>query len=313
MRLSQMNNISENNWSETCEEDGTFIIRKCHESLPLDWVKYNSGHFGIGVRVLKEKKLSVSASHKFIKSELINIGTDYEYLTFYCVNPAYAPIFNQLCLDLIRFCDENKQGQNIGQAIISRAKAWEMLFNKGPQGLGKKNTKGLFAELEMLEHYWLKNGFELTEWVGPEGAEVDFVSELISVEAKVRSTNYTVHVSSLHQLQVSNNTVLFSCIVNDSSNGESLDNRVERLYQLFDDSQKEIYINKIISTGFIKNHNYSEPLICIDAEFHLVDNEFPHIEPDQIEAVVSAKYELDLSFAETSKITEDEFYANLRN
>ena len=106
---------------------------------------------------------------------------------------------------------------------------------------------------------------------------------------------------------------MFSLLINNSPNGESLDSKVERLYQLLDDSQKEIFINKIISTGFLKNHNYSEPLISLDEEFHLIDNRFPHIEPGQIESIVSAKYEVDLSFAETSKITEEEFNAHLRN
>ena len=305
--------IKENNWLETCKEDNDFVIRKCHESLPLDWVKYNSGHFGLGVRVLKEKKLSVGINHKFIKSDLIDIGSGYDYLTFCCVNPSYMNIFNQLCLELIDFCGNNKHEKNIGKLIVSRAKAWEMLFNKGAQGLGKKNTKGLFAELEALEHYWLENGFELKDWIGPEGGEVDFSNESISVEVKVRSASYTVHISSLQQLQICNNTIMFSLLINNSPNGESLDSKVERLYQLLDDSQKEIFINKIISTGFLKNHNYSEPLISLDEEFHLIDNRFPHIEPGQIESIVSAKYEVDLSFAETSKITEEEFNAHLRN
>jgi hypothetical protein len=304
-----MNNIVAHNWDDEAKPDNEIKVIKCHPELPIDWVIYPNNGYGIGVRVVDSGTELKGSDREFIKSEVIELGSGYKYLTFFCTEPSLKPIFNQLCLDLINFCVKHVEIKNIGVAIIERAKAWERLFNKGTTGLGKKAAKGLFAELFFLENYWLISGFSMKDWSGPGGDEVDFRGGNFSVEVKVKTANNTIKVSSLEQLKVENNTVLFTTEVFEDDEGRSIDDYVEYLLMALKSEAKRLFIDKVVATGYIKNKNYNKSLVHKNIEFYSVDENFPRIEPNQIKGIIAAKYDVDLALAAKNIIIEEEYYA----
>lgn len=120
--------------------------------------------------------------------------------------PALAEVFGQLCQDLIDATAKVTGEPELIALVQARLELWMKLFANGHAGLLEPyQIKGLVAELLVFDSI-LQEGVRSQldvahAWVGPLGADQDFVFSDEAIEVKAISpTSEVVSISSLQQL-----------------------------------------------------------------------------------------------------------------
>lgn len=301
-----MIDFNENNWQTKVHSDSFAETSRMHKDTNLQWVKFHDGRFGIGLNEQAVKKIKFDSSHKFIFCAQDNIDKDHVFTSFCCNEEALQPVFDQLCRDIVSFCIEHEEIIDESQAIFERAQAWEVLFNKGRRGLGRKQTLGLFAELEFLQASLGLGKTNIQSWIGPEGASQDFDINGIFIECKNRTKQNTIEVSSLEQINPKLDLLIYSVEVVDDFDGLVIDELVEQIKESLPPLEQNVFENSLLKTGYLTNKNYSEPLIAREPMFHIVDETFPHLKVGDVVGLIKAKYTLDLTYAKANLISKED-------
>lgn len=301
-----MINFNENNWQIQVPSDSFAETSPMHPDTNLQWVKFHDGRFGIGLNEQVAKKVRFDSSHKFIFCAQDTIDEKHVFTSFCCNEEALLPVFDQLCRDIVSFCIEHDEIIDESQAIIDRALAWEVLFNKGKRGLGRKQTLGLFAELEFLKTILNAGKANIQSWIGPTGASQDFDINGVFIECKNRTKQNTVEISSLEQIDPKLDLLIYSVEVVDDFDGLVLDELVEEIKESLPPLEQNLFENSLLKTGYLANKNYSEPLIAREPLFHNVDETFPHLKVGDVAGLIRAKYTLDLTYAKANLISKED-------
>ena len=296
-----MIDINNNNWDVTVAESEFGEMKLAHHDSLIEWIKFHHGGFGVGLRV-SVNDIIPSTNHKSIKIYKHQLTEEFIYVAFYCEEISLTTIFDSLCRDLIQFCLEHPEIIKPAQAIVQRAKAWEELFLKGPSGLGKQLTFGLFSELIFYRDYLLPRNYSIIHWIGPSSSSQDFDINNFFVEVKHASDSGTIKISSLEQLQSSLDMVLLTMNIVDDLDGITIDELVNEINNKLPIIHQAIFQEKLLSVGYLYNKNYSEPLIVKETNCFTISPKFPHIEANQIDGIIAASYTIDLSEAEQSKV-----------
>ena len=300
-KLKKMININDNNWDVIVSKSEFGQMKRAHKDSLIEWIKFHHGGFGLGLRV-SEDDVIPETNHKSIKIYKHQLSEGSTYIAFFCEDSALKTIFNSLCKDLITFCLQHPEIIKPAHAIIQRAKAWEALFLKGPTGLGKQLTFGLFSELIFYRNYLLLKNYPISHWVGPSDSSQDFDINNFFVEVKHASDSGTIKVSSLEQLQSSLDMVLLTMNIAEEIDGLTIDELVQEINDQLPIKQQAIFQDKLLSVGYLVNKNYPEPLSVNEIKCYSITNTFPHLESNQIEGIIAANYTIDLKKAEHSRI-----------
>jgi hypothetical protein len=120
--------------------------------------------------------------------------------------PALAEVFGQLCQDLIDATADVTGAANLIALVQARLELWMKLFANGHTGLLEPyQMKGLVAELLVFDSMLqggVRSQLEIAHaWVGPLGADQDFVFSDEAIEVKaIGPSSEVVSISSLQQL-----------------------------------------------------------------------------------------------------------------
>lgn len=219
------------------------------------------------------------------------------------------PVFGRLCQDLVDAAADMISEQELLDLFVSRLRLWERLFSHTDDGLlDLHQIRGLMAELLVLEQL-LQTGKRsvadvVAGWVGPTGADQDFVYSDLALEVKsLVPGRATVSISSLGQLDCAvplRLIVIPLAKASGSAQGAvSLNGMVARLEMLAssDGTALDLLRSRLLEARYVDHPGYDDQrFVPADPACFSVDPGFPRLLKGEIPSgVVDAQYQVGLS------------------
>ncbi|RQV01358.1 PD-(D/E)XK motif protein [Burkholderia cenocepacia] len=218
-------------------------------------------------------------------------------------------VFGRLCQDLVDAAMHVATETALVSLFRERLLLWKRLFRNGTSGLLQNfQVKGLIAELLALETFMVQHpedlAMPLMSWIGPSGADQDFLFANRAVEIKAVSPSAEkVSIASAEQLHAEVPLELHLYVLREGSPTESgaislpvLANRIEQRLAEHPDALNA-YRSKLIEAGYVEHDHYlgvSFTLMAISR--YAVRDEFPRlIGSDVPSAIVDVTYSILLS------------------
>jgi hypothetical protein len=218
-------------------------------------------------------------------------------------------IFSIFCKEL---ADETMHldGIELVNQSVATLKSWSEWFSALNDGLSQIKLIGLLGEMYALNNYLipaLGNDLAIRAWLGPEGAQQDFVADNFSIEVKAHHSGFIdkIHISSIGQLD-SVATEKFFILKVDFSSSEN-----HSSYSLLSLSQsiaKQLSRNPSALSDFTKKYNSivmgasEDKLIksfsLVSESIYEVTDKFPMIKSDDLDSAIiksTIEYAIDVS------------------
>lgn len=217
-------------------------------------------------------------------------------------------VFEVLCENLIDAAIQCDAEFSLILLIEKRLKSWEKLFQAGGNGLlAEFQIQGLLGELIFLEEEITENGQDfnipLNAWVGPQGADQDFIFSDRSYEIKtIRVNGETVSIASLEQLSSSLPITLVVIELIKVGLGDNqafnLNEYVTRIENLIysDPAALMIFRSTLLESGYVRHDYYDKFNFSLNATYrYLVTEDFPKLTADTVpDAIAGCQYTLKL-------------------
>lgn len=219
------------------------------------------------------------------------------------------PVFGRLCQDLVDAAAEMTSEQELLDLFVSRLRLWERLFSHTDDGLLDLNrVRGLMAELLVLEQL-LQAGKRsaadvVAGWVGPTGADQDFVYGDLALEVKsLIPGRATISISSLDQLDCAVPLRLIVVPLAKASysaqHAISLNGMVARVEMLVsgDGTALDLLRSRLLEAGYVDHSGYDDQCFAPeDPAYFSVGPGFPRLLRGEMPpGVVDAQYQVGLS------------------
>jgi hypothetical protein len=216
-----------------------------------------------------------------------------------------TPLFALLCADLIDSTEKADPAQGARQ-FFARLRRWKALLAGGSTGLSEQETRGLLAELYVLNELLAPRfGLDIAAlgWAGPEAEEQDFRIDDSSFEVKAVATGKTrVKIASLRQLDTLTATLRLLAVPLNPAAGSgafSLESMVAEIREALGEASpgRTAFESKLLLVGYSdsdgairRTYSIGEPL-C----YEIIPG-FPTLTPSTVpDGVVEASYTVDLS------------------
>lgn len=223
-------------------------------------------------------------------------------------SPDLKEVFSRLCLDLIDSMSGCSSDKDITDTVVSRIRLWQKLFELRPSGvLELHEIKGLTAELLYMKKQidtGVRDANETVHaWLGPVGADQDYVFSTGSVEIKaIGPSSERVSISSLQQLCADRPLALSVWTLRQASPTEESGYTLNRLNLEIEQaiggypSALALFRDRLLAAGYVQHPSYDliafEP---INEEVFIVEGSFPRITKDDVPpGVDTAKYTISL-------------------
>lgn len=259
--------------------------------------------------VMDMGKLTDIVSSKAIMVECIQTVEGKFALRFVLNDDLLSEIFVKLCWNLVE-ASQNEHGEPIDNIIAQYSKWQKLLQIAKNEIMSLSQQKGLLGELLYLHNKIDEIGDlkALESWVGPEGADQDFIFDSFWAEVKAVAIGAeTVGISSLQQFECASTGELFVYFLDKISNcsvGICLSGIISMIEkQVSDDYFRDVFHCKLNMYGYLfkdakeydKNHYKLS-----EQRRYIVNKEFPRLVRSNVPVeVIAAKYKL--SFAAIDK------------
>ena len=239
-------------------------------------------------------------------------------------NQNYIEVFTIFCEDIIDTISKEVTEIAAVQAFIGRAMKWHAFLRRAnTQKLSYEAQLGLIGELYTLNENvsnitTLANAIH--SWKGPEKTPKDFEFSNLCIECKSRgaSSKDTVRISSEYQLAEVENAELVLMVhtfgladETQKINKIDLHSIVSKINNRIASECPDIsdlFEEKILESGYNKEHDYEVIVTHQSTEVFLVKEEFPRIIPGTYSSELSQiSYDLLLSSIDNFKISYSEF------
>ena len=274
---------------------------------PLEW---HVGYFSPDVKsivIISEVPVSKIDSSKCIKA-LCSPRNDGRYaISFTLLSPEQEDVFVIMCSDLIRFSSLESDQTHSLEMVLKRYNEWlKLLQYKNSAILSISSQKGLIGEL-----IYLKNRIEaglspeeaLLGWVGPDGADQDFVYKDGWHEVKTTGLSSSeVTISSIEQLDNPEVGELVVIRVDKCAPAHpgafTLYKLVHQIRNMLSSSTAapESFMLKLGSAGYIDMPEYDQQTyVFFSRRAYLINDTFPRLVRNQIPVeIVNLSYTLSL-------------------
>lgn len=299
-------------WSRiSYQEGGSLELGIEH---PLEW---HVGYFSPEAKsivIVSDDPVSKIESSKSIQASCMP-RKDGRYATsFTLTSREQEDVFVTMCGDMIRFSSiETDRAQSLSK-VVKRYAAWlRLLRHKNSALLGSAAQKGLIGELLYLRDR-LETGMPemdaLAGWVGPEGADQDFVYEDGWHEIKTTgASSAEVIISSAEQLDNEHPGELIVMRVDKCAPAQTgaftLHKLVHQIIRMLRSSigASDSFVLKLASAGYIDLPEYDQQNFVFSSKaVYSVDNEFPCLKRSCLPAeIVNVNYALSLPSLEAWK------------
>ena len=241
-------------------------------------------------------------SSKSLEARMIT-KTDGKYMfSIYLKRKENDNEFLFLVWDIIESC---RHSDNYSRSIYDKYAKWYRLLEKEKKHvLSFERQKGLLAELLYLEEQIHNSDENIIDcWLGPEGADQDFVFSDTWTEVKAISASAeSVHISSLEQLASEDEGVLrvynIETTSDENERGITLPQKVKDVYGLLSEDNKDKLTIKLYEYGYDFNdeEKYSENVfVVLKKSNYLVIDGFPKLNRTSVsEGIGNAKYTITL-------------------
>lgn len=221
---------------------------------------------------------------------------------------ALEAVFGRLCQDLVDAAELEPDEPSVVRLLGDRLRLWERLFGRSGKGLLEAHeVKGLIAELLVLESLieeCERPGEVVVAWVGPTGADQDFLFPDRAIEVKgVAADADRVSISSLQQLgaSVPMELALVRLVPTaaGSADGVGLNALVARIESRLatDLSALRLFEARLLEAGYIEHERYDAILFApVGRQTFAISDGFPRLTPDTVPAgVITATYAVAIS------------------
>lgn len=295
-------------WKRASQHDTGFLL--ADPTHPIEFhIGFENGQKCI--MAINTGKLDNIYSSKAINAKNIITGSKYSLMLILNYD-VFDEIFTKLCWDLIEY---TRCSSTPIIDLVNRFSNWQELLQKIPEGLlSTTQQKGLIGELLYLEKLIDEIGVDdaLHSWVGPEGADQDFLTDEYWAEIKsTTSSSDSILISSLQQLDRDDNGYLVVFFIDKTSSSGlstfSLSDVFSRIMGKIDTIlNKDLFICKLTKVGFYKNdiEKYQNIRFLLSGEkTYLISNSFPKLTKNNVPIeVIEAKYGISLSAIDPYKI-----------
>lgn len=220
-------------------------------------------------------------------------------------------VFVRLCYDLV---ESSRTQCNDGRGlefVSNRYRQWHKLMEHQGSGLlSEAARKGLLGEILYLLRL-LSDGMRpidvVSGWLGPEGADRDFVLKDGWHEVKAQGADArTISISSLEQLDAPPPGEIVAILIDSTSPDDpsnfSLRSKIDEAKTVLqtDSRALELFSSKLLECGYIDLRDYDEQYYrSSGCRRYRFDWQFPRLTKRNVPSAVStAKYEVDLSSIE---------------
>lgn len=217
-------------------------------------------------------------------------------------------VFISMCANLIDYSSDALAEKDALRKVAFRFKQWQRLMAyKRLALMTAEAQKGLIGELIYLEKV-IASGKDIQSavagWVGPDGADQDFVYDGVWHEIKAVGVAATeVKISSVEQLGVE--SIAGELVIEridkcapETHDAFTLNQIVKKVYNLLqsDGEVLDIYISKLNSLGYISLPEYDMTKYKYSGEeIYNVNDEFPRITRNSIRSeIVNVNYSLSI-------------------
>ncbi|MEG2013055.1 MAG: PD-(D/E)XK motif protein [Anaerovoracaceae bacterium] len=222
-------------------------------------------------------------------------------------NKDQEEVFTHLCWDLIEYSRASKSKTIALEIVIARFLKWQKLMEGGDELLPEEVIKGIIGELLYAKNILHKRydwDIIFSAWLGPDGADKDFVFDDTWAEVKaIKTGKSSVTISSMEQLSSKNVGSLAIATVDATSsvdtNGFSFAGLIGELKELLKASPSALfdYEGKLFELGYVDRKEYYEKYyVFYGFRFYRVDADFPKLDREIIPSeIIKVKYDIALS------------------
>ena len=217
-------------------------------------------------------------------------------------------VFGRLCQDLVDAAEGVPDEKALVILFRERLNLWKKLFQHGGSGfLQPHEIKGLIAEMLVLE-LLLRDGqrdiYEtVSGWVGPLGADQDFMYADLAIEVKAVGPGAdSISISSLEQLDCTVAMHLVLATLRPATPGEpgaiglnALAARVEGMIAESPDALNT-FKERLLEARYVE-HEFYEPVLFepMSISAYSISDTFPKLIRDMVPAgIVSASYSIEI-------------------
>ena len=228
-------------------------------------------------------------------------------ISFTLVDRDQEDVFISMSSDIIEYSKDEPTQHSALTKVLRRYTQWlKLLDHKRNTLLSLNAQKGLIAELSFLKET-IERGMNVSDalsgWVGPDGADQDFVYMDGWHEIKATGvSSVTVTISSVEQLDSSNSGELVVYRIDKCAPAQS---GSITLYKVVHDvisklihypGLVEVFVLKLASIGYIDMQEYENYHFVISAKQHYeVNDTFPRLIRSIIPTeIANAEYQIDL-------------------
>lgn len=275
---------------------------------PLNWYVRYAARDQKSIVIVSDTPADRILSSKSIDATC-NLRKDGKYaISFTLVNKEQEDVFIAMSSDIIEFSRIERSPQNALKRVLHRYTAWlKLLDHKRNVLLSPNAQKGLLAELIFLKGK-IENGIEpskaISGWVGPDGADQDFVYDDGWHEVKATGASSSqITISSVEQLDNPQVGELVVYRIDKCApayvNAITLYAMVHKIFEMLSSNNIGImdeFILKLGSAGYIDMQEYDKQSFTVSSRHsYLVNDTFPRIARSALPVeIVNAEYQLDL-------------------
>lgn len=296
--MMQTDRELKNKWDNLpLQSEGYIRIDSDHE---IDWyIGYESINQKSLLLISKSKPSEIPSS----KSIAINIGERKDgnwALVLKLTSINMEEVFVRLCWDLIESSRSYFNDENGLAFIADRYKQWAKLMeNQRVSILTDAQQKGLIGELHYISEKILSGEDSLeiiSSWIGPEGADQDFVYANRWHEVKTTGiSSVTVSISSIEQLDVAMPGELIIYFADPTSltdtNGVTLKSEICIVKDLLKSTPAalSLFEGKLLTIGYIDLPDYDKKPYKISGQARYnVEGDFPRLTRSLVPIEVSS-------------------------
>ena len=247
---------------------------------------------------------------------IITESSKTNFIRFQLENSSDLDVFEQLFDGIIKQTEKCNSNEHAVKVTLQQLSRWQqMLRNKYKRKLSKEEQKGLIGELHILKNvltpYISSPSEVLTCWTGPTGSPKDFGIGHIAIEVKARrgTSEPFVQISSEHQLDDSDVSNLYLCVVLINEAPAEIEhsftlidkiNELKALYEDLPDVQEQFLqlLNAYPHANFEFNieDEYTDRYTFGGIEYYQITEDFPKITGSDIaESLSRVRYTLALN------------------
>lgn len=285
------------------------IYQRVDEMHPLDlYAGISSGGARLLMLVSAAEPSELPSYHAFEVSKALRQDGRWT-ITVELRRAEFANIFGHLCDNLIDAARTECKSEEAAVYVIARIQRWQKLLGRDRKDLLDINEiRGLIGELLFLERIsCVAKGLDagVRSWEGPLDAPQDFRFQRQFVEVKTCGpSSLEVSISSAEQLDTSALPIVIAIAVIEPADALvagsfTLTGLVEKVRQSLVESRTAVaaFEEKLKLGGYTERQEYTKDRFAFRKfRYFAASGEFPKLERRLLpEAIVSLKYELDLS------------------